>query len=187
METEFSSLSTPGPRDLSGSDRQQIVVHVNAETLKHRQAGRCELEHGPSIAAETARRLACDAGVVRIVENAEGEPLDVGRRTRTIPPGLRRALTARDKGCRFHHRLLHEGQMVIEFLDDGACRFVKPNGESFENPEPLPTDWTELVAATAVPIMPATAITGWTGERLDLGLAIECLLQQREKGVSAET
>jgi len=27
--------------------------------------------------------------------------LDVGRRTRTIPPALRRALQARDRGCRF--------------------------------------------------------------------------------------
>jgi len=31
----------------------------------------------------------------------DGEVLDVGRRTRTIPPALRRALQARDRGCRF--------------------------------------------------------------------------------------
>ncbi|HJR83536.1 MAG TPA: DUF222 domain-containing protein, partial [Sphingomicrobium sp.] len=101
LATIAESFLATGPRDLSGSDRQQIVVHVDAETFQQRTAGRCELEQGPSIAVETARRLACDAGVIRIVENAEGEPLDVGRRTRTIPPGIRRALTARDKGCRF--------------------------------------------------------------------------------------
>ena len=43
----------------------------------------------PSLAAETARRLACDSSVVRIVEDADGEPLDVGRKTRSIPPARR--------------------------------------------------------------------------------------------------
>jgi hypothetical protein len=62
-----------------------------------RPCRRCELEHGPAIAAETARRLACDCSVVRIVEDAKGDPLDVGRKTRTIPPGIRRALRAGTK------------------------------------------------------------------------------------------
>ncbi|MBW0089385.1 hypothetical protein I4I77_07230 [Pseudonocardia sp. KRD-188] len=31
--------------------------------------------------------------------NGAGQPLDVGRATRTIPDGLRRAVTARDRGC----------------------------------------------------------------------------------------
>ena len=43
--------------------------------------------------------LACDAGVVPIVMNGAGQPLDVGRIKRTIPDGLRRAVTARDRGC----------------------------------------------------------------------------------------
>ncbi|MEO8017695.1 MAG: DUF222 domain-containing protein [Pseudomonadota bacterium] len=64
-------------------------------------AGCCEFEHGPSMAAETARRLACDASVVELVENDDGEPLNVGRKTRTISAPLRRLLDARDKGCRF--------------------------------------------------------------------------------------
>ncbi len=97
LATLAESFLATGPRDLSGSDRQQIVVHVDAETLKHSHAGRCELENAPSIAAETARRLACDCSVVRIIETEKSEPLDVGRRTRTIPPGIRRALQARDK------------------------------------------------------------------------------------------
>ncbi len=158
LATLAESFLATGPRDLSGGDRNQIVVHVDAETFRHRHAGRCELEHGPSIAAETARRLACDASVVRILENEQGEPLDVGRKTRTIPPVIRRALNSRDKGCRFpgctfkryvdghhvkhwanggetklsnlvtlcrfHHRLVHEGGVEIQTLDDGAFRFV---------------------------------------------------------------
>ncbi len=95
------SFLANGPAALSGGERQQIVVHVEAATLTERSTGRCELEDGPSLAAETARRLACDASVVRIVEDEDGNPLDVGRRTRSIPPALRRALKSRDRGCRF--------------------------------------------------------------------------------------
>ena len=50
---------------------------------------------------ETARRLCCDAGIVATVDGPTGEPLAVGRRTRTIPPAMRRALLIRDRGCRF--------------------------------------------------------------------------------------
>jgi hypothetical protein len=44
------------------------------------------------MAAETARRLACDASVVALIENDNGEPLNVGRKTRTISAPLRRVL-----------------------------------------------------------------------------------------------
>jgi hypothetical protein len=209
------SFLATGPRDLSGADRQQIVVHVDAETLVHSRAGRCELEDGPSIAAETARRLGCDASVVKILENDKGEPLSVGRKTRIIPPGIRRALNARDQGCRFpgcsfkryvdghhvkhwahggetclsnlvtlcrfHHRLVHEGRIVIQTLDDGAFRFIRPNGESFDSPPPAPTGWSRLPAENAdrnVLITPQTAITRWTGESIDYGFAIQALMQR---------
>ncbi len=75
-----------------------------------RSGERCHLADGPTLSPETVRRLGCDAGVVRIVER-DGRPLTVGRRTRTIPPALRRALRSRDAGCRFpgctHERFLH--------------------------------------------------------------------------------
>ena len=90
-----------GAETLSGGERHQIVVHVDAETLRESSAGRCEIEHGPSLPAETVRRLGCDCSVVMLVENADGEPLSVGRKTRSIPPALRRALKSRDRGCRF--------------------------------------------------------------------------------------
>ncbi len=210
------SFLASGPRELTGGERQQIVVHVDAETLKHSHAGRCELEHGPAIASETVRRLACDASVVAILENEQGEPLNVGRKTRTIPPAIRRALNARDKGCRFpgcnfkrfvdghhvkhwiqggetrlsnlvtlcrfHHRLVHEGQVEVQILDDGAFRFVRPDGETFESPAPRSREWTAPVHIT-----PHTAITRWTGEALDHELAISCLMERRAKNVPAET
>jgi Domain of unknown function (DUF222)/HNH endonuclease len=90
----------------SGGDRHQVVVHVEVETLVTGPAtgapkrAACELASGIPLATETARRLACDTSVVRLLER-DGRPLDIGRKTRSIPPALRRALEARDRGCRF--------------------------------------------------------------------------------------
>ncbi len=95
------SFLAHGAMEVCGTDRHQILVHVAAETLRDRTAGCCEFEHGPSMAAETVRRLACDASVVALIENDDGELLNVGRKTRTISAPLRRVLNARDKGCRF--------------------------------------------------------------------------------------
>ncbi|HSI79893.1 MAG TPA: DUF222 domain-containing protein [Solirubrobacterales bacterium] len=55
----------------------------------------------PGSQAATARRIACEAPRVGVVDGPEGEPLSVGRRTRAVPPALRRALELRDGGCRF--------------------------------------------------------------------------------------
>jgi len=137
--------------------------------------------------AEHIRRTA-------IIEGERGEPLDIGRKTRSIPPVLRRALNSRDRGCRFpgcpnkryvdghhirhwaacgetklsnlvtlyrfHHRQVHEGNVIVRVLDDGALRIDQQ-----------------------------TAISRWLGERMDYDVAIETLLFQarRARGVSAET
>ncbi len=95
------SFLASGPTSGGARDRHLVTVHVDAEVLAADGEGRCELEEGPALAAETARRLGCDAAVVGIVEDEHGTPLDVGRKTRTISPGLRRALRSRDQGCRF--------------------------------------------------------------------------------------
>ncbi|MEP6545864.1 MAG: DUF222 domain-containing protein [Gammaproteobacteria bacterium] len=107
------------------ADRFQVVVHVDAETLQHDAAGRCEIENGPSIAAETARRLSCDSGLLRILENEHGEPLDVGRKTRSIPPAIRRALNSRDGGCRFPgctHRRYVDAHHIEHWADGGETK-----------------------------------------------------------------
>ena len=56
---------------------------------------------GEIIAASTARRYCCDAGVVVAHVDAQGVPLSVGRKTRTIPAAIKRALLLRDRTCRF--------------------------------------------------------------------------------------
>ena len=65
-------------------------------------SGTLEVDHGAvDVSAETSRRLSCDASVVPMHHDADGAVLDVGRKTRTVPPSIRRALQARDHTCRF--------------------------------------------------------------------------------------
>jgi len=100
LEVAESYLNN-GPASGSTAERYQVVVHVSAETLSHINAGLSHLEHGPHVTAETCRRIACDGSIIRLIEDPQGEPLSIGRKTRAIPPAMRRALRARDKGCRF--------------------------------------------------------------------------------------
>ncbi|HUH12153.1 MAG TPA: HNH endonuclease signature motif containing protein [Longimicrobiales bacterium] len=99
-----------------------------------RAALRCELSDGTRLSAESARRLCCDIGVVRVRRAPDGAVLDVGRKTRSIPPALRRALEVRDRGCRFPGcgRGFTDGHHVEHWVDGGAtslanclllCRF----------------------------------------------------------------
>jgi len=83
------------------AERYQVVVHVTAETLAADQDGRCELDSGQRLAPDTARRIACDGSLLRITDDAAGNPLDIGRKTRAVPPAMQRALRSRDHGCRF--------------------------------------------------------------------------------------
>jgi 5-methylcytosine-specific restriction endonuclease McrA len=83
-------------------ERYQVVVHVDAAVLADPdQPGQSVLEDGPRVSAETSRRLACDASRVVMRHDENGRVLEIGARTRTIPPALRRALLHRDRGCRF--------------------------------------------------------------------------------------
>jgi hypothetical protein len=59
------------------------------------------LEGGTRVSAETSLRLACDASRVVMRHDPDGHVVEIGARTRTIPPALRRALHHRDQGCRF--------------------------------------------------------------------------------------
>ena len=114
----------------SAGDRYQVVLHVDADTLRAdaepaapdvpaetrpdgaaapdvpaetQRQGHAAIEDadGLRVSAETAPRMACDASAVIMPHAADGSILDVGRKTRAIPPALGRALRARDRGCRF--------------------------------------------------------------------------------------
>ncbi|MGD8496938.1 MAG: DUF222 domain-containing protein [Gemmatimonadales bacterium] len=104
------------------ADRHQVVLFVEPETLAaEAEPGMSELEDGTRISCETARRVACDAGIVPVTRGAGGSILDVGRRSRTFPPAIRRALEARDRGCRFPGcgSRYTEGHHVDHWIDGG--------------------------------------------------------------------
>ncbi len=136
----------------SSGDRYQVVVHVNEDELQAADSGRrvsaetpahsapttrATCTHGEElptggawlgaahvpVSAETARRIACDAGKVPMT-HANGLILSVGRKTRTIPPPIRRALEFRDQGCRFpgcssRHCDAHH---VVHWADGGETK-----------------------------------------------------------------
>ena len=124
--------------------------HVSAETFEISEApgervaletdldaGQAVIEQagGLHIGKEAARRVACDAGIVVLHHAADGQVLDVGRRSRTVPSAMRRALLSRDRGqcqfpgCESRHCDAHH---VEHWADGGetrlqnlvlACRF----------------------------------------------------------------
>ena len=111
-------------RESRHGQRAQVTVHVDAELLADPcAAGRCEIEEGAAIAADTMRRLACDADLLAVVHGEKGEPLGPGRRTRKVSDRLRRALWERDRGCTFpgctNQRFLH-GHHLRHWADGGS-------------------------------------------------------------------
>ena len=92
-------------------ERYQVVVHVDAAVLADpEQPGQSVLDDGPHVPAGTSRRLACDASRVVMRHDEDGRVMEIGARTRTIPPALRRALQHRDRHCRFPGCTVRFGQ-----------------------------------------------------------------------------
>jgi hypothetical protein len=92
-------LSGNGEASACTSDNYLVTVHVDQSALANGD-GRSGLP------IESVKRLCCDGDAIVIVENEDGDPLSVGRKTRTVPTGIKRALQARDKSCVFpgcHH------------------------------------------------------------------------------------
>jgi hypothetical protein len=83
-------------RPTVAGERPHIVVNVHLDDLRGKRAGRAALAGMGPITGETARRLACDAGVSRVITRGRSEPLDVGRKTPVVPP----AAPTRDRDAR---------------------------------------------------------------------------------------
>jgi len=94
-----ASLGAPASSS-SSAERYQVNVHIDLDNLLGEYGTLSEIEGIGGIHPATAHRLCCDGSIVTMLERA-GEVLDVGRKTRTISPALRRALHARDHHCRF--------------------------------------------------------------------------------------
>jgi hypothetical protein len=97
------------------ADRYQVVVHADAKSLT-RGAGRADLS------IDTVKRLLCDCSMVLVTEDEAGNPLDVGRKQRTLSTPLRRALHARDRCCTFpgcHRKRYLDGHHLKHWVHGG--------------------------------------------------------------------
>jgi len=92
-------LSGNAEQTRNTSDDYLVTIHVDQSALATGN-GRSNLP------IESVKRLCCDGHAVVIGEDESGEPLNIGRKTRTVPTAIKRALIARDKSCAFpgcHH------------------------------------------------------------------------------------
>ncbi len=82
-----------------------------------------ETAGGGGVSMQTARRLCCDASVSAVVEGGSGEILDVGRKRRTVPAAIARALEAREgRACSFPgctHTLFLDKHHIQHWADGG--------------------------------------------------------------------
>jgi len=111
-----------GDAPITGGERPHVSLVVDLAVLDG-ATGRSEVADGVVVTGETARRLLCDAGVSRVITKGPSDPLDVGRRTRVVPPAIRRALEMRDggcviAGCRRPHRWCN-AHHVVHWADGG--------------------------------------------------------------------
>lgn len=97
-----TAMAAPGLSGRTAPERHQVVVHVDLDALTApaEPKAHAQLADGEALSVSVARRLCCDATLVTALDHG-GRTLDVGRRTRAIPPAMRRALHTRDGGCRF--------------------------------------------------------------------------------------
>jgi hypothetical protein len=105
-----------------GAGRADVVVHFAPSTLDGAHAA--TLDDGTHVPAETLRRVACDCGLIGVREDERGEVLDVGRKTRSIPAALRRAVMLRHPTCAF------PGCAHERFIDIHHCEHWIDGGET---------------------------------------------------------
>ncbi len=139
-EAALAADLDPGTR----GDRYQVVVHVEESVLEEPAAsdaaidaaidaapsdglgrpGMAMLEDGVAVSAATSRRMACDSATIQMSHGADGTILGVGRKTRTISPALRRALSFRDRTCRFPACGVRvcDGHHVTHWADGGETK-----------------------------------------------------------------
>ena len=236
------SDGSQGLSSLKGAERCQLVMHVRADSHNTGANNDASLD-GRWLLPNAARRLACDASLLVVQEDEVGNVLDIGRKTRVIPPAMARVLAIRDSGCcqfpgccetryteghhirhwadggetkldnlvtlcRYHHRELHKGSFFLSLKPastntkgDKPVRFVERLCFSkvdryFDAPFNrskdfvIATNSAKFICACCEPsdlsktlprliynsIDEKTAVTKWAGEVMDLGMAIDGLL-----------
>ena len=100
-------LACPGQNtaSLPNGDKYQVLVHLDlrqhSESVRISGSSAAYLEEGPPLGPETIERLSCDASLVPVLRDQTGNVLNIGRKSRAVPPAIHRALKIRDGGCRF--------------------------------------------------------------------------------------
>jgi Domain of unknown function (DUF222)/HNH endonuclease len=94
------ALCSSGSRPEDEPDRATVIVHARLDESSG-EFGECEIEDGPAIDADSARRMACNARRQTVVEDDSGLPVRLGRVTREPPAWMVRHLKYRDGECRF--------------------------------------------------------------------------------------
>ncbi len=85
-----------------GGERPHLTLVAELSTLRLEPGSPlAQLDWGPLITGETARRLSCEAALTPLLVDENGEVLHVGRRSRTVPSATRRALNLRDRHCQW--------------------------------------------------------------------------------------
>jgi len=142
------SLQSEG-RDIATADRFQVVVSVDAAELKKADASvnaqqddscvsntshipkkRATVQNAGAIARETARRIACDCSI-SVIHTENGEPINIGRKTRIWTTAIARAIKNRDQGCVWPgctqsrylhiHHIKHWADGGETSVSNGAC------------------------------------------------------------------
>jgi hypothetical protein len=107
---------------MQAGERAHVMVAVSLEDLKS-GVGRAILGDLGTMSAAEARIHACDCMLIPTVLGGTSEPLDLGRLRRLVPPGIRRALYLRDRGCAFpgcHRPPRHcQGHHIRHWADGG--------------------------------------------------------------------
>ena len=114
-------LASP-PLNTAPIERRQLFVHLREDRIADTSEWRAELADGTPLAGDTLKRLACDAGLVVARTDAQGNPLDLGRKRRTVSAPLRRALMMRDRRCQFpgcNHRAFLDAHHLEHWLAGG--------------------------------------------------------------------
>ncbi|MDT7784117.1 MAG: hypothetical protein QOF58_2536, partial [Pseudonocardiales bacterium] len=83
-----------------GGEPVTLTLTMSYEDLAG-QVGRGMLDNGERVPADQVRELACNAGIIPLVLGEKSQPMDIGRKARSFPAGIRRILVARDRGCAF--------------------------------------------------------------------------------------
>jgi hypothetical protein len=248
-EHYLASLNSSEGASLKAAERCQLVLHVHTGAAL---AGELDASleanlEGRWLLPDAAKRLACDTSLLVVKEDSAGNVLDIGRKSRIIPPAMSRALAIRDGGCQFpgccesryteghhikhwadggdtkldnlvtlckyHHRELHKGAFYLclkpeqlkpelselksskpERFVDRLCfskvdrYFYSPFNRSKDfviagNPAKFTCachSFAELEKTLnnelSEPITEKTVVTKWTGERMDLSMTIDGLL-----------